>query len=314
MASSPTTAPSAATGATPDAASATAPGRVVVLRRRGDDRLDWLCDSVARNRFLPMPPAERQFVGDGDFRAIGAEFLRHFVRLGGLRPRDRVLEIGCGIGRMAVPLTQYLEGTYDGVDVVEDGIRWCAEAVTKAYPAFRFHHLDAANGVYNPEGRIDPARATLPFADGSFDFVFLTSVVTHLRRAETERYAAEIGRVLAHGGRCFMSLFLVDDEARAGMRAGTARPAFPGDGAGPEHLVDPTVPHGAVAYDEGFLLSTFAAAGLGPARPVAHGHWSGRQGPENFQDIVVLAKAAAGSAGGAGGAGSKAAGTEGARP
>jgi SAM-dependent methyltransferase len=179
------------------------------------------------------------------------------------------------------------------VDVVEDGVRWCAKTVTPSYPHFRFHHLDAANQVYNPGGSLDAARVTLPFAEGDFDFVLLTSVVTHLRRAETERYAAEIGRLLRPGGRCFLSLFLVDETARAGMRAGTARPSFPGDATGPEHLADPTVPHGAVAYDEDFLLETFARRGLRPARPVAHGHWSGRQGPENFQDILVLAKDAA---------------------
>ncbi|WP_328702890.1 class I SAM-dependent methyltransferase [Arenibaculum pallidiluteum] len=264
--------------------------RVVVLRRRADDRLDWLCESIARNRLLPVPAAERQFVGDGDFRAIGAEFLRHFVRLGGLRPDHSVLEIGCGIGRMALPLTQYLEGSYDGVDVVEDGIRWCAETLTPAYPAFRFHHLDAANGVYNPAGRLDPARVTLPFADGAFDFVILTSVVTHLRRAETERYIAEIARLMRPGGRCFLSLFLVDETARAGLRAGTARPAFPADAAGPELLADPEAPHGAVAYDEDYLLGGFAAHGLRPARPVAHGHWSGARTAENFQDLLVLVR------------------------
>src|SRR3954470_20703716 len=79
--------------------------------------LDFLTRHVVRNRFIPEPPPELRFVGDGDFRAIGAEFLGLFARLGGLRPGDAVIDIGCGIGRMALPLTQYLDpasARYDG--------------------------------------------------------------------------------------------------------------------------------------------------------------------------------------------------------
>ncbi|HYG88464.1 MAG TPA: class I SAM-dependent methyltransferase [Azospirillum sp.] len=268
----------------------TGDNRVVLLRRPRDSRLDWLCTHIARNRFLPVPPVDQQFVGDGDFRAIGTEFLRHFVQLGGLMPHHRVLEVGCGIGRMALPLTQYLDGGYDGVDVVEDGIRWCADTITPAYPQFRFHHLDVANGLYNPGGRIEAAAAVLPFEAGSVDFVILTSVITHLRTVETARYAAETARLLKPGGRVFLSLFLVDGMAREGIRARTARPAFDPDEAGPEFIADPTTPNAAVAYDETFLLGLFAAQGLRPARPVARGHWSGRRDTENFQDLLVLEK------------------------
>ncbi|ALG73374.1 methyltransferase [Azospirillum thiophilum] len=263
--------------------------QLAVLRRQTDPRLEWLCAQIARNCFLPVPPSELHFIGDGDFRAIGAEFLRHFVRLGGLRPYHRVLEIGCGVGRMAMPLTQYLEASYDGIDIVLDGIRWCAATITPAYPEFRFHHLDIANGLYNPDGRIEGETATLPFKAGVYDFVILTSVITHLRTADTERYAAEIARVLKPGGRCFLSLFLADATARTGIAKGTARPAFR-DGPEVELLADPEHPNAAIAYDEAFLIDRFAARGLRPARAIAHGHWSGQREAENFQDLLVLEK------------------------
>ncbi|BAI74244.1 methyltransferase (plasmid) [Azospirillum sp. B510] len=263
--------------------------QLAVLRRRTDPRLEWLCAQIAANRFLPVPPPELHFIGDGDFRAIGAEFLRHFVRLGGLRPDHRVLEIGCGVGRMALPLTQYLDGAYDGIDIVLDGIRWCASTITPAYPEFRFHHLDVANGLYNPDGRIEGGTATLPFQAGRYDFVILTSVITHLRTADTERYAAEIARVLKPGGRCFLSLFLADATARAGIAKGTARPPF-GDGPGVELLADPDHPNAAVAYDEAFLLGLFAAQGLHVSRAIMRGHWSGQRSAENFQDLLILEK------------------------
>ena len=54
-------------------------------------------------------PRGLSFVGCGDFEQIGREYLGHFKELGGLRPDSRVLDIGCGIGRMAIPLMDYLD-------------------------------------------------------------------------------------------------------------------------------------------------------------------------------------------------------------
>lgn len=257
--------------------------------------LDALQAHIVANRFIPVPPTEQRFVGDGDFRAIGAEFLGHFVRLGGLSRGDRVLDIGCGIGRMALPLTQYLDparGRYEGVDVVASGVNWCRRAITPAYPNFRFHHLDVANPLYNPNGALDGGRVRLPYFDAAYDFVILTSVITHLRLRETRAYAAEIARLLKPGGRCFASLFLLTAAARAGLAAGRARPAFRlDDGDGPDHIADPAHPEAAVAYDETALLALFAAVGLRLTAAPAYGSWSGGEG-DSFQDLCVFEKAA----------------------
>ncbi|HEY0523130.1 MAG TPA: methyltransferase domain-containing protein [Stellaceae bacterium] len=258
-----------------------------------DARLDWLLDAIRRNRFLPVPPPEKLFIGDGDYLAIGAEFLGHFVRIGGLAPGERVLDIGCGIGRMAVPLTQYLDesGSYDGADIVADGIGWCREAIGSRYERFRFHHLDQHHPLYNPQGAVPTAEAALPFPDGAFDFVFLTSVTTHLEADALRRYAEEIRRVLAPpGGRCFVTAFLMNGPARDALRAtdrSARRLPFDPDAAGPVFYAYPEQPTAAVAFDEDFFLASFLAAGLRRKRPAVYGHWSGRRTPV-FQDICVL--------------------------
>ena len=254
-----------------------------------DDRLAVLSRCVLRNRFLPVPPGERCFVGDGDFLAVGVEFLNWFVNAGGLRPDERVLDIGCGIGRMALPLTQYLDGgSYEGIDVVAEGIAWCQDNIAARYPNFRFQRLDLAHPIYNPGGALAASGVRLPFADGAFDFVFLTSVLTHLAPEEIRAYAREIRRVLAPGGRCLVTAFMLNGPAREGLAAGRGVLPFEAE-EGPVAFAFRDQPMAAVAYDEDFLLAMFLGAGLRRRRPAVYGRWSGRPFPgPSFQDISVL--------------------------
>ena len=58
---------------------------------------------------VPYPPQSiRDSVGAGDFVAIGNKWKEFFVTSAGLLPEHRVLDVGCGIGRMAIPLTEVL--------------------------------------------------------------------------------------------------------------------------------------------------------------------------------------------------------------
>lgn len=130
-----------------------------------------------------LPPLRLRFVGDGDFRAVGDQLAGQLVSAGGLQPTDRVLDIGCGVGRVALSLTRYLQppGTYDGFDIVRPAIRWCRRAITPRHPSFRFHWANVYNANYNWRG-IPAARYRFPFSDGSFDFTFATSVIWHSKR------------------------------------------------------------------------------------------------------------------------------------
>lgn len=104
-------------------------------------------------------------------RATGEEFRGHFQSLAGLRADDRVLDIGCGIGRMARILVPVLRppGSYDGFDVVREGIDWCRGHYVATPAPFGFHHADLHNALYNPQGREAPETYRFPFADASFD-------------------------------------------------------------------------------------------------------------------------------------------------
>ena len=67
-----------------------------------------------------------QYVG-GHFEEVGKEFMQYFIEIGNLKSNETVLDVGCGIGRMAVPLMNYLsdDGNYYGFDLFNKGITWC---------------------------------------------------------------------------------------------------------------------------------------------------------------------------------------------
>ncbi|SCZ12278.1 class I SAM-dependent methyltransferase [Microvirga guangxiensis] len=258
-----------------------------VLSPAEEALLSKLIAEIATDDTLPEPDPESIFVGDGDYRAIGLEYLGHFVRIGGLKPHHRVLDIGCGIGRMAVPLTQYLDATasYEGIDPVNEGIQWCVRNISSVYPNFRFCHLDVAHELYNPQGTMAGNEIALPFAGNSFDFAFMTSVATHLPVNEIVSYAREIMRLLAPGGRLFLTAFIVVacDPERA-----NARPQFLRGERSGTWIADPAAPLGAIGFDDGILQDILVSAGLKLER-VSFGHWRGIEST-HYQDVIIAVK------------------------
>jgi SAM-dependent methyltransferase len=262
--------------------------RPVIDRARQSARfraLD-LRDTVSRRRDRFTPPRRLDFVGHSDFAATGDEFMAHFVELGGLQPAARVLDVGCGIGRMARPLAGYLssDGSYDGFDVNRDGIAWCRRRYRR-HPNFRFEVADIFNARYNPRGSQRADEYRFPYEDASFDFVLATSVFTHLLEADATRYLAECGRVLAPGGRLFATFFVLDDASRALIAGGRSGLQFT-DVDERVAILDEALPEEAVAYDEEWVFEALRACGLELAG-LHPGSWSGREEFVSFQDIVV---------------------------
>jgi SAM-dependent methyltransferase len=225
-----------------------------------------------------VPPRRMQFVGEGDFAAVGDEFLGHLVDLAGLRPDSRVLDVGCGIGRLARPLSRYLDerGSYAGFDVNPVGVGWCQLHYDER---FSFTVADLFNARFNPRGRLRAVDYPFPYDDASFDVAVMASVLTHLLEDETAHYLAETRRVLRPGGRLLATLFLLDAESRAAIAEGRAALPFLAPEAHVAVLRE-DLPEEAVAYDTGWLCELIDVRGVHP------GAWRGRPG-RSFQDLVV---------------------------
>lgn len=233
------------------------------------------------------PPRALAFVGGGDFERTGQEYLRYFTELGGLEPQHDVLDVGCGIGRMAIPLLAYLEGgSYAGFDVGKEMIRWCEKRISTRREDFRFTWAPVYNRKYNPFGSISGAEYRFPYPDASFDFVFATSLFTHLTLADAAHYLREIKRVVRPGGRCLLTFFVLTPEALAEVEAGRVSLDFrhPIDGG---RTIDPREPEAATAFEVPALESMFGDAGLEIDRPIRYGRWANAPEGVAGQDIVL---------------------------
>jgi SAM-dependent methyltransferase len=166
---------------------------------------------VTGQRDRELPPHRYRRIGPGDFRKRGKELVS-LLQQHGLAADHRVLDIGCGIGRVALALTNTLapNGSYEGFDVDARAIRWCREHLTPQHPRFRFTHADIAARRYNDAGNLAAPQFRFPFDDASFDFAFATSVFTHLDMPSSIRYFAEAHRVLRPGGIVAATVFLWD--------------------------------------------------------------------------------------------------------
>jgi len=98
--------------------------------------------------------------------------------------RGRVLDFGCGPGRLSQALTGHFDDV-DGVDISPSMIE-LARQYNRQPDRCRYHTLSA-----------DDLRL---FTDGSFDFIYTTMTLQHLKPRLMRRYLAEFLRVLHPDG------------------------------------------------------------------------------------------------------------------
>jgi ubiquinone/menaquinone biosynthesis C-methylase UbiE len=151
----------------------------------GDMKRDW--DARART-------CAREYILTGfadqaeDFARSGREAAASLLSL--CPPAAVVLDLGCGVGRVARELEPHVKEVH-AVDVSEEMVRQAREYVGPA-SRIRFHVND---GFSLPH-----------LGDGSVDFAFSLLTMHHVTRRAFESYLRELHRVLAPGGRFYFSV------------------------------------------------------------------------------------------------------------
>jgi len=167
-----------------------------------------------KKQAVPLPPPKLRMGGvhfrsDADFTRGAKSDVESLIELAGLDKDSRLLDWGCGAGRLAVGIRMIMGriADYHGVDIQPRLLNWAKKNLTS--PGFRFTLLDVAHRHYNPAGEL--SDRSLPTADGSVDIVYAYSVLSHLAGDDTKQYLRAIKQALVPGGRAWFTLFVEDD-------------------------------------------------------------------------------------------------------
>jgi len=228
-------------------------------------------------------------VGPGDFWAVGQHTVGLLRKHARLSKTERVLDIGCGLGRVAWPLAQTLDSasTYDGFDTLDIYVALCRQSLGLDKQRYRFHHFDLYSTLYNPTGTVRSEDLRFPWDDGAFTLAIATSLFTHLTPDAATHYLREVARTLEPGGRLYATFFVLDDHALSLM---AERPTDPDFRVAFEHgmYADAENPEAAVAFEGSWLLQQFVSAGY-RIDEYSPGTWRRNVGAE-YQDVVVATK------------------------
>jgi ubiquinone/menaquinone biosynthesis C-methylase UbiE len=189
-------------------------------------------------------------------------------------PDSRILDVGCGCGRIALAMLDFLEpeGTYVGFDVSSECIDWCVEHIEALDRRFHFEHVDVQSASYNSGGAITAGSFVFPYADASFGGAFVSSVFTHMEEGGIDRYLSELGRVIAPGGTVLVSLLLVNSSTVEAVNRETTLFSF-NHRLGPNSwTIDQLNPLDGVGISEAWFLKLAPTYGFRVAS-TEYGNW-----------------------------------------
>jgi SAM-dependent methyltransferase len=220
---------------------------------------------------------------------------------GNITRTSHVLEIGCGLGRIAFPLRYVLssEGSYNGFEICQEKVDFLTTKFHSSHPNFHFIWANVHNTFYNPGGQVQAENYSFPYASNSFDLVYAASVFTHLLPKAAENYFRETARVLKPNGQAIFSFFLLDNYRPEQPRPlGFARPNFNfehtyGSYENGFMISNPRNPEEMTAYRLSLINHFSAQAGLEFAQAPVPGLWSGSTSTwVGAQDLIILRKPA----------------------
>ncbi len=236
-------------------------------------------------------------VGGGDPKKIGEDILDFLQMEKLVAVGSKVLEIGCGCGRAAVPLISFLnqgQGHYTGVDIVPGLIEFSRREIASRFRRSDFFVVQQNNPLYDSFIDLASLESDLFAGDyfksrGPFDLVIAFSVFTHLGEADARRMLSDIFGALCDGGVAAISFFILDDFSRKQVCRGDAQffhNALDSDGV---KIDEYNGPNSAVGFDDHLLHAMISDAGFEGIYSQHAGSWRSTLGRQ-FQDMIVLKK------------------------
>ncbi len=251
-------------------------------------RIYFLPNQLLGKKIKKVPPKGLIYTGSGDFLKQGIEWKLFFIE-NGLKPTDTFLDIGSGIGRIALGLTDYLKGEYQGFEAIELGVIWCKNNLSVKYKNFHFKYVKIYNDLYNSSG-VDAAKYKFEYPENKFDFAVSISVFTHMIDAEVQNYLYQTNLVLKENSIFITTFFIMDKKAQSYIERTNSNFKFIYEFEN-YFLMDKNVKAANVCFKRDYLLSIIKSTGFKIVREIK-GSWSGspKEHYLGFQDILVLQK------------------------
>jgi len=156
--------------------------------RVGNNTYEELYDSCARKN------TSDEAVGKGDFDEIGRIELT-LLQMEGLQPDHTLVDLGCGVGRLAVHVIPTLVGgSYIGTDISQTMLKRANARIKNVIP--------------NPPCDVRWIKQTAPefeIADNSVDMMCAFSVFTHMEHEDAYQYLKAALRIVKPHGRFIFS-------------------------------------------------------------------------------------------------------------
>ncbi len=152
----------------------------------------------------------KHFTRDEDFFQSGIHEANRLREIAGLSLAGRLLEVGCGPGRLPIGILQSIGeiDRYTGIDVSRRSVEWCQRHISGAHSSFEFRFLNIYNERYNPTGEHLGGKFRFPVKEKDFDLVYLYSVFSHMETDDLRVYLSEFERLLKPNGHIFLTAFL----------------------------------------------------------------------------------------------------------
>lgn len=189
-----------------------------ILRKKTRQLKEWVAPEGLTYQNTVLPPrvyrlCGEQFQDDEYFLTSAEKEADRLIQNLGLTSKSRILDLGCGYGRLAIGILRRLKtlNGYCGIDVNRSCIRWCRSKIERANPRFQFIHVNVQNDRYNPKGRSLNVQFRFPLEDQTFDIIYLFSVFSHMRDEDVRVYLSECRRLLKPTGKIFLTAFVEDN-------------------------------------------------------------------------------------------------------
>ncbi len=222
------------------------------------------------------------------YQRIGKQFHRLLIEQAGLHQNSRLLDFGCGTGRLAHPLQDFLAGDYHGFDVHPHFIDYCQQTYTK--PNFHFKHADIRHSEYNPQGVVDPTVFEFPSEARSLDIVTGIAVFNHFQTNWIFQYVRQIARVLKPKGIFLGTILLLNQQSIEFINRRT-KPPYQFSHRTPESWHDfENRPLFNVAHPEEAIRRVFIKSNLMIKEPIRYGDWCESKIAIAGPDVLVARK------------------------